>query len=226
MPDDLLTALAVSIRQGTREAGSRLCQALELGRYARPEARDVFPHERRAHVETRLQGLPEDFLGLAVESRFNKVGNCHKLISLPGVILEVSAVPTPNKMARPNKHRKLYAAGAVGNVDFRQSFFVVDDQNRLAIGRHDPMVLEHGMIYGVVFYSPAQDNPLGVGYVGVGFPDARYRRYVETLDLTKMFPGVVASTAIEHVEDLAHVEMLLGEPNMEGVSSLYFDGGG
>jgi hypothetical protein len=225
VPDDVLTALVASIRQGTRDAGSRLCEALELGRYTRPEAWDVFPHERRAHVETRLQGLTEDFVGIRVESQFNKVGNCHKVIRSGGVLLTVSAVPTPNRMVRSAKHRKLYASGAAGNVDFRQSFFVVDDHNRLVIGLHDPAVLEEGLIYGVVYYSPAEDNPLGVGYVGVGFPDARYRRYVETLNLTKLFPGAVASTAVEHVEDLANVEMLLGEPYVEGVSSLFLDGG-
>ena len=225
VPDDVLAGFVVSIRQGTREAGSKLCEALELGRYTRPEAWDVFPHERRAHVESKLHLLFEDFVGMSVEARFNRVGNCHRLVRLPGVFLTVSAGPKPNRMVRPTKHRKFYASGAVGNVDFRQSFFIVDDRNRLVIGRHDPAMVEKGLIYGVVFYSPAQDNPLGVGFVGVGFPDARYSRYVATLDLTALFPSAIASTTVERVEDLAKVEMLLGEPNVEDVSSLFFDGG-
>ena len=224
VPDDVLTELVVSIRRGTREAGTRLCQALELGRYTRPEARDVFPHERRAHVETQLQHLTETFVRLSIESRFNKVGNCHKLVRLPGVLLTVSAAPVPNRMVRATKHRKLYASNAAGNVDFRQFFFIVDDHNRLVIGSHDPAVLEQGLIYGVVFYSPAEDNPLGIGYVGVGFPDPRYTHFVEILNLTRLFPGASESTETEQVEDLANVEMLLGEPDAEGIPSLFFDG--
>ena len=186
----------------------------------------MFPHERRAHVETRLQALPENFVGLHVESRFNRVGNCHRLILMPGVLLTVSAVPTPSRMVRPNKHRKLYASGAAGNIDFRQSFFMVDDHNKFMIGRHDTAILKQGLIYGVVFYSPAEDNPLGVGSVGIGFPDARYRRYVETLNLTKMFSRLSAPTVVEQVEDLAKVELLLRDSEAEGVSSLFQDGGG
>lgn len=226
VPDDVLTALVVSIRQGTRDAGSRLREALDMGRYTPPEARDVFPHERRAHVETRLQALAEDFAGLRVESHFNKVGNSHKIIRANGVLLTVSSMSTPNRMVRATKHQKVYASRAGGNLDFRQSFFVVDHQNRLAIGRYDPALLEEGLIYGVVYYSPAEDNPLGVGYVGVGFPDGRYRRYVETLNLTQLFPATVVSTTVELIEDLATVKILLGEPQVEGVTSLFLEGGG
>ena len=77
VPADVLIEVVTSIRQGTRDASERLCQAVDLGRYSRPNARDVFPHERRAHVETRLELLPQNFARLSVESRFNRVRNCH-----------------------------------------------------------------------------------------------------------------------------------------------------
>ena len=224
-PDDVLTELVTSIRQGTRDASYWLSQAVDMGRYSGPEARDLFPYERRAHVETRLRRLPEQFPRLTVEPHFNRVRNCHRLIRMPGVVLTVSAVPTPNRMVRVTKARKSYAWYAAGNVDFRQLFFSIDDHNRLVVGKHDLTAVDGGLIYGVVFYSPAEDNPLGVGYVGVGFPDRRYRRYAETLDLTRLFPQAARSTEIERIEDLARVEILVGEPDEVDVSKLFYDGG-
>ena len=225
VPNDVLIELVTSLRQGTRDASEWLCQAVDLGRYSRPNARDVFPHERRAHVETRLERLPQNFTGLSVESRFNRVRNCHQLIRMPGVLMTVSAVSNPNRMVRANKARRAYASGASGNVDFRQSFFFIDTCNQLVIGRYDDRLVEEGLIYGVVYYSPAEDNPLSVGYVGVGFPDMRYRRYVETLDLTRLFPEAAWSTEVERIEDLARVDILVGEPEDVDVSNLFNDGG-
>ena len=188
-------------------------------------ARDVFPYERRAHVETRLERLPQNFARLSVESRFNRVRNCHRLIRMPGVLMTVSAVPNPDRMVHASKARKAYASGAAGNVDFRQSLFFIDDCNQLVIGRYDETLVEEGLIYGVVHYSPAEDNPLSVGYVGVGFPDTRYRRYVEMLDLTSLLPEPASSAEVERIEDLARVDILVGEPEEVDVTRLFNDGG-
>ena len=54
VPEDLLCALVTCIRQGNCDAAIRLREAVVSGRYSVHEARDVFAHERRAHVETRL----------------------------------------------------------------------------------------------------------------------------------------------------------------------------
>lgn len=226
VPDDVLLAMIGCVRQGPRDAAKRLRDAISLGSYSRPEAKDVFPHERRAHVETRLQGLQEQFPGLRVEPRFNRAGNCHRVIRLPGVLMTVSAVPDPCRMVRPSKQRKLYALSAEGNQDFRQCFFTIDSCNRLVVGEYDLSVLECGQIYGILFYSPAPDNPLGVGYVGIGFPDRTYTRYLEILNLTGIFPGATVSTAVERVEDRAAVEMLLGDRDLEAAPDLFADRGG
>ena len=225
VPDDVLLAMAGCVRQGPRDAAKRLLDATALGLYDRPEAKDVFPYERRARVETGLQGLQEQFPGLRVEPRFNRVGNCHRVISLPGVLMTVSAVPKPCPMVRPSRHRKLYASGAEGNRDFRQCYFTVNPSNCLVVGEYDLSVLESGQIYGILFYSPASDNPLGVGYIGIGFPDHKFRRYLEVLNLTKLFPGTAVSTAVERIEDLAAVEMLLGDGELETAPGLFSDRG-
>ncbi len=221
VPDDVLLAIVGCVRQGPRDAASRLLDAIALGSYRRSEAKDVFPYERRAHVETRLQGLQDQFPGLRVESRFNRVGNCHRVISLPGVLMNVSAVPSPCQMVSASKHRRLYASGAEGNQDFRQCFFTIDPSNCLVVEDHDLSVVERGHIYGILFYSSASDNPLGVGYIGIGFPDRNYRRYVEVLNLTGRFPGAAVSTAVEQVEDRAAVEMLLGDRELEAAPGLF-----
>jgi hypothetical protein len=223
VPDDVLLAFVGCVRQGPRDAAKRLLDAIVLGSYRRPEAKDVFPYERRAHVETRLHGLQDQFPGLRVEARFNRVGNCHRVVNLPGVLMTVSAVPSPFQMVRVSGHRRLYAAGAEGNQDFRQCFFTIDPSNCLVVGYHDLSVVERGQIYGILFYSPASDNPLGVGYIGIGFPDRNYRRYVEVLNLTGLFPGVAVSTAVEQVEDRAAVEMLLGDGALEAAPGLFTD---
>ena len=225
VPDDVLLAIVGCVRQGPRDAARRLLDAVALGSYRRPEAKDVFPYERRAHVETRLHGLQDQFPGLRVEARFNKVGNCHRVINLPGVLMTVSAVPDPCRIVRVSRHRKLYAAGAEGNQDFRQRFFTIDASNCFVVGEHDLLVVDRGQIYGVLFYSPASDNPLGIGYIGIGFPDRSYRRYVEVLNLTGLFPGAAVSAAVEQVEDRAAVEMLLGEEELEAAPGLFTDMG-
>ena len=46
-------------------------------------------------------------------------------------------------------------------MDFRQSFLSIDEHNRLAVVRHDLTPVDDGQIYGVVLYTPAEDNPLG-----------------------------------------------------------------
>ena len=223
VPDDVLLAIVGCVRQGPRDAAKRLLDAIALGSYRKPEAKEVFPYERRAHVETRLQGLQDQFPGLRVEPRFNRVGNCHRVISLPGVFMTVSAVPSPCQMVRASGRRRLYASGAVGNQDFRQRFFTVDSSNCLVAEDHDLYAVERGQIYGILFYSSASDNPLGVGYIGIGFPDRNYRRYVEVLNLTGLFPGAAVSTAVEQVEDRAAVEMLLGDGELEAAPGLFTD---
>ena len=225
VPDDVLIELVTSIRQGTRDACDLLCLAVDQGRYTGPEARDLFPYARRAHVETRLSRLMEEFPGLSVEPRFNRVGNCHRLIRMPGVLLTVSAVPTPERMARATKARRAYAWNAAGNVDFRQSFFSIDGHNWLVVREHDLTHVNDGWLYGTVVYCPAEDNPLAVGYVGVGFPDMQYRKYVETLNLTRLLPQTAESIEIERIEDLARVEILVGEPDAVDLSKLTYDGG-
>ena len=46
-------------------------------------------------------------------------------------------------------------------MDFRQPFFLIDEHNLLAVVRHDLTLVDDGQIYGVVLYTPAEDNPLG-----------------------------------------------------------------
>ena len=225
VPEDLLCALVTCIRQGNCDAAIRLREAVVSGRYSVHEARDVFAHERRAHVETRLQTLPQDFAGLLVESHVNRVGNCHKVVRLPGALLTVCYVQDPRRMVRPNKHRRLYASSATGNLDLRQSFFTIDTCNRFVVGTHDVSLLEKGHMYGVVFYSAAEDNSLGIGHIGVGFPNSRFTEYVAQISLTEFAPNTVAPTAVVQVEDRANVEMLLGEPDRDVVPGPSMDGG-
>ena len=61
--------------------------------------------------------------------------------------------------------------------------------------------------------------------MAVGFPDMRYRRHVETLDLTMVFPQAARSTDIERIEDRAMVDIPVGEPEEVDISKLIYDGG-
>ena len=61
--------------------------------------------------------------------------------------------------------------------------------------------------------------------MAVGFPDMRYRRHVEKLDLTRVFPQAARSTDIERIEDRAIVEIPVGEPEEMDISKLFYDGG-
>ena len=226
VPDDVLESLVGCIHGGTRDAARELRQSLESGGYKRSEARDVFPHIRRAHVETRLTRLPDHFVGLQIWPRFNEVRNCHRLVQLPGVLITISAVPNPHRIVRPSKQRRLYASRAEGNVDYRQIYFVIDPLNQFCIEHPVWAALDQGLIYASVFYSAAAGNPLGIGHVGVGFPNARFTRYLERLDLTRLFPDAAIPTAVEQIQDEADVQVLLGQDVPEEVPDILRGRGG
>ncbi len=128
--------------------------------------------------------------------------------------MTVCAVPDPCRRVSVAKARKTYASLATGNIDLRQLTFEIQPPNCFVTNPPDPMGLADGTIYAVVYYFPANRNPLAIGCVRVGFPDSGFKRYLEDLDLTRLF-HVVAPAPVEQVEDFANVEVLLGQDDPE-----------
>ena len=209
-PDDVLVSLVSHIVGGSRDAATRLRSAVETGNYSISEARDVFPYERRGCIETRLEGLPGEYPGVTVESRYNRSGNSHKIIRMAGALLTVCPSSRPGRMVRASRHRKQYASSASGNIELDQLKFKIGPGNLFVFDEGGLLRPDDELIYGVVFYQPASDNRLAVGYVGIGFPDVCYTRYLDVMDLTGLFPRAAVAKPEEKIGDLANVGLLEG----------------
>ena len=59
--DEILAAIVKKIQGGNRDAARRICDHVKEGIYTKHVARDLFPYNRRATIETRLFDLTSQF---------------------------------------------------------------------------------------------------------------------------------------------------------------------
>ena len=68
-PNALLVGLTRGVRVATAATAGRIAQAVREGELSHSAARDLFPIERRARVETELKGLPDLYPGVLASTR-------------------------------------------------------------------------------------------------------------------------------------------------------------
>ena len=204
VPDLVLTSVVKHIHDGTRDAARRICESVEEGAYTKQVARDLFPHVRRAAIESRLFNLSTEYHDVMVTSRLNRTKNHHHtLIRMGQVLITASAVLTPYGIVREADFRNSYAAGP-------QMRFDIDARSSLAVVSRDEGSIDE-LLYGIILYCPAENNRFEIGSIVVGFPNHDCTKYIDRLDLLRLFPETAKRTEVELIEDQAVVNLLLDE---------------
>ena len=205
VPDEILATIVKTIREGTRDAARRIRDHVEEGIYTRHVARDLFPHTRRATVETRLFDLASEFPLVKVASRPNRaLNNCHTEIRVGNVIMTASAVLTPYGMVREADFRNGYAGP-------QMRLFNLDGKSNLTVAQFERHPSDDDLLYAIILYCAAYNNRFEIGSVRVGFPNEDCTAYRDRMDLMRLFPETTKKTDVEQIEDQAIVNLLLDE---------------
>lgn len=206
VPREFLVALVKIIRGANLDTLSRFADEVRSSHLSRSAAQDLFPHERRARVESGLLGLPNEFPGVQVSTRFNKSGNAHEIITFGPSLLTESFVRDRLRVPRRGLFREGYASNATGNFNGQMTFTEVDEA--LVISPCPEISEEPGSIYGILIYASIPGQPFTVGYVGIGFPNSSCRRYVAVMDLTNFCYESEVRSPSEEIQDQLNLELL------------------
>ena len=206
--DEILASMVKTIHRGNRDAAGRICDQVKEGIYSKYVARDLFPHTRRATIETRLFDLSFEFPNVTVTSQPNKtLNNYHTEIRVGNVVMTVSAVLTPYGMVREADFRNRYAGPQI-------RLFDLYSMNNLITPRFEKEPSNGDVLYGIVLYCAAENNRFEVGAVCVGFPNNDCTAYRDKMDLMRLFPETAKKTDVEEIQDQAVVNLLLDEGDM------------
>ena len=206
MSREFLTALAGVVRLAHCDALSEFAVAVRSGRLSAPAARDLFPYERRAKVETGLLSLPGEFPGVEVETCFNSSRNAHEIVTFGPGLMTQSFVRNPARIPRPARFREDYARRATGNFTGQMTF--EEASGSFCITPCPTVVDVAGFFYGILIYSSVLGQTFSIGYIGIGFPDPNYRRFLTRMDLTNLLAESSVRSPSEEVQDLLNLEFL------------------
>ena len=203
--DQILAAIVKKIQGGTRDAAKQMCDQVKEGSYTKNVARDLFPHVRRATVETRFFDLASEIPIVEVSSWPNKtLNNNHTVIRVGSVVMTASAVLTPYGMVREADFRNSYAGP-------QMRLFDLDDKSNFRVPIFEKRPSDDDLLYGIVLYCAAENNRFEIGSVRVGFPNAACTAYRDKMDLMRLFPETAKKTEVEQIQDQAIVNLLLEE---------------
>ena len=203
--DEILASVVRTIHRGNRDAARRICEQVKEGVYSKHVARDLFPHTRRASIETRLFDLTSEFPDVRITSHPNRTLNSyHTEIRVGKVVMTASSVLTPYGMVREAEFRNRYAGP-------QMRLFNLDSMNQLMIPRFEKDPSDNDVLYAIVLYCAAENNRFEVGTVCVGFPNNDCTAYRDKMDLMRLFPETVKKTDVEQIQDQAVVNLLLDE---------------
>ena len=206
VPQEFLVALVRVVLLANSDALSQSAGAVRLGKLNRSSARDLFPHERRARVESGLGCLPREFPGVRVSTRFNASRNAHEILTFGPALLTESFVRDPARVPRPSRFRENYSRTATGNFDGQMAFRENDGS---LVSIPCPVIGDDpGNIYGILIYSSLPNHPFTVSYIGIGFPDPRCRRYVARLPLTGLCSESSVRSPVQNVSNELDLQFL------------------
>ncbi len=204
VPDEVLERIVKKIQGGTRDAAKRISEDVKEGIYTKQVARDLFPHTRRGMIETRLFGLDSDFPEVTVTSQLNKTEtNYHTLVRAGNVIMTASSVQIPYGIVREANFRNNYAGP--------QTRFDIDSLSNLSIVEFIEEPDNDDVLYGIILYCAASNNRFEISSVRVGFPNYNCTRYLDKIDVMRLFPTTTTKTEVEKIQDQAIVDLLLDE---------------
>ena len=147
------------------------------------EARDLRGHHIRAKFETEWRRLASSFPGVDGESRPNsKKSQNHTWVKVGRIFMTASSVQSKTQ-------KKLRDA------DFRSGY---SDNGQLSL-LETPSHADESSIYAIFRYGPLQSEVPSIAIVS--FPNKNLTDYVEHIDLSELYSGVIQSPGFEDVEE-------------------------
>ena len=185
VPGELLLQIAYGVRHAYREAETTV-SGLDS-----PEANDLRPHARRAHVETAIRQASTEHAEANLFTGRNAADNCsHRGIECNGVLLTGSLVDDRTCLPRNAVYRKGYARSRQGVLDF-----------------HAAPVNSQALLYAIFAHAPDSQDVTMPAFIDVIFPCHEYRDIVGRIRLLEdRFAadfGRAASATVETVPDIA-----------------------
>ncbi|MEM8758009.1 MAG: hypothetical protein AAGF47_09535 [Planctomycetota bacterium] len=190
MFDDLVPGeLLLQITNGVRKAYTKA--ETTVSGLDRPEANDLRPHARRAHVETAIRQAAAELSEANLFTGRNAADNCsHRGIECNGVLLTGSLVDDRTCLPRNAVYRKGYARSRQGVLDF-----------------HASPANSQALLYAIVAHAPDSQDVTTPGFIDVIFPCHEYQDIVGRIRLLEdRFAaefGHAAPATVETVPDIA-----------------------
>lgn len=143
-------------------------------KHEEPEARDVYPYERRAVIEGELRRIAKSHGISATTEKNCRKSHSYTLLQSDGVLLTASAVDNPNKIPRPAEHRKTYARSAMLKL----------------FGEQPP---QSDTLYAILQHGSDPLDRAQLGFADIVFPDESYSRPATRIPLLDEFKDLVDS---------------------------------
>ena len=118
--------------------------------------------------------------------------------------MTASAVLTPYGIVREADYRNHYAGP-------QMRLFDLDSNSNLSHAEFVEDPSSDDVLFGLILYGAADKNRFDIGSVRVGFPNSDCTKYVDKMDLMRLFPEAATKTPVEQIEDQAIVDLLLDE---------------
>jgi hypothetical protein len=140
----------------------------------RSEAKDLYPHIRRALFEAQLDAIASE-TGMVCETRTTKRGTAHyRVVRVGRILITASAVHSPHDKPRPAAFRQ-------DTADLNQ-LQLFPPSNALV----SPVELKSKSVYVVIVHGPHLSALNEPGFIGFGVPREDWRRWLEMVPLTTL----------------------------------------
>ena len=167
----------VRIHRGMYASASDRCQ--DETRYHPDIGSDLFPHERRAALESALFGFGQRFPAARVEIKSNLGRNSqHAVVQMGDIVFTLAAVSTRGRMPRSARFRALLCA--------RPQYAFGIDGNQFVAGELPP---DSQVAYAQLIHGPGGPaNRFAIGFLDVLFPDKTSTSVLTRIDLLARYP--------------------------------------
>jgi len=161
--------------------------------YSIGPSRNLFPYVRWCKLDEYCLALSK-YAGFETSSEENTIKNSYyTLIKSKAIKMTISAVKNKKDVPRQSIFRNEHAGC--------QSRFAVDENDRFKIVDISSKIDEP--VYAFIIHGPSNPaEPHIPGFIGIGFPDARCKGYLDYLDLCDKYPNVVEEMLAQDTENI------------------------
>lgn len=161
--------------------------------YSTGPAKNLYPYVRWCKLDDYCLALRK-YAGFETSSEENTIKNSYyTLVKSNAIKLTVSAVKSRKDVPRQSLFRNDHASC--------QSHFSINNNGQFEIV--DISAKKDEPVYAFVVHGPInQTEPHTPGFIGIGFPDAECKKYLDYVDLCAKYPDVVEEILRQDVENI------------------------